>query len=242
VSSILITCRNINAVQQHYEPALRRCGWTGAIQLATPDQPLPPLADFLGLVLTGGDDIHPCRWDPREALDPTAEPDPARDELEIRAVGQAWALGRPILGICRGEQLLNVALGGSLFQDLPSRLGLEPGLHRRGSSAQPELAHPVRVDPGSRLGRLLGVEELEVNSRHHQAVDRISAELRAVAWCRSASAGQPPVELVEAIEARDPGRWALGVQWHPENLVGLDSPAGQGAKAIFRGFLAALEP
>jgi putative glutamine amidotransferase len=189
--------------------------------------------------MTGGRDIHPRRWDRSEALDPTADPDEERDELELQAVGKAWELGLPILGICRGEQFLNVARGGSLIQDIPGALGVEPGLHDRGTSQKPELAHAVTVAPGSRVAALVGALEVDVNSRHHQAVKGVAPDLKAVAWYRGPSQGGEP--LVEAVEARDPGRWAVGVQWHPENLVALEGPAGQAALGIFRGFVQALQ-
>ena len=238
MSSILIICRRKPAVERHYLPALRLGGWTGTIQVASPGDPVPELAAFAGLLMTGGDDIHPRWWDPEEPPHATAELDEERDALEIPAVRQAWALGLPILGICRGEQLLNVALGGSLIQDIPSRLLLEPGLHNRGTSDIPEWAHAVTVAADSRLAALVGGTRAEVNSRHHQAVLRVAPELRAVAWHRAAR--QEGDGLVEAIEAVDPARWVLGVQWHPENLVGQDGPMGAAALAIFRGFNGAL--
>jgi putative glutamine amidotransferase len=189
--------------------------------------------------MTGGDDIHPRHWDEQEALDPQAEPDEERDALELPAARRAWELALPILGICRGEQLLNVALGGSLFQDLPRQLGLESDLHRRGTSQVPELAHTVTLAPESRLVRLTGLLEVQVNSRHHQAVLRVAPGLRAVAWHRAPL--QEGAGLIEGVEAVAPDRWVVGVQWHPENLVGLEGPAGAAALAIFQGFVRALE-
>jgi putative glutamine amidotransferase len=231
VSSLLLTCRNKSAAERHYLPAIRLGGWTGEIHVATPGSPLPALETFQGLLMTGGDDIHPRWWDPAEPVHPEADPDGDRDDLEIPLIRRAWDLRLPILGICRGEQALNVALGGSLIQDLPSRFGLKPDFHRRGSSDRPELAHPIELEPTSRLARLLGVTEVEVNSRHHQAVLRVAPPLRAVAWHRNPMPG-----IIEAIEAVDPERWVLGVQWHPENLVGLDGGTGAAARAIFQGF------
>ena len=239
VSRLLITCRNKSSVERHYAPAIRLGGWTGEIVLVSPGDPVPPLEGFSGVLLTGGDDIHPCRWDPAEPLHPEAEPDPDRDALEVPLARDAWRLGLPILGICRGEQLLNVALGGSLIQDIPSHYGCDPGLHRLGSSDQPpELAHRVVVAPESRTRTLLGAAEVPVNSRHHQAVGRVAPGLRAVAWHLDTDRdGQP---LVEAVEAADPDRWVVAVQWHPENLVNLEGPAGACALGLFRGFVQAL--
>jgi putative glutamine amidotransferase len=237
VSSLLITCQNKSAAERHYVPAVRLGGWQGDIQLATPGAPAPSLDGVAGLLLPGGYDIHPCHWDEAEALHPTAELDTPRDALELPLAREAWARGLPILGICRGAQLLNVALGGSLVQDIPSRFGLEDSLHRRGSSEEADEAHAVRVQAGSRLAQLVGATRIQVNSRHHQAVLRLAPDLKAVAWHRGGPDGP---ELVEGIEAKDSGRWAVGVQWHPENLVRLENATGQAARGIFQGFAEAL--
>lgn len=236
VSSLLITCQNKAAVERTYVPALRMGGWAGPIQVASPGGPPPSLDGVAGLLLPGGFDIHPRWWDEDEALHHTAEPDDARDELEIPLAREAWRRGLPILGICRGEQLLNVALGGSLIQDIPNHCGLDDGLHRRGNSEEADEAHRVTVAPGSRLAALTGAGEVTVNSRHHQAVLAVAPCLRAVAWFRDPERG---VELVEGIEAAD-GRWVVGVQWHPENLVGMGNGTGKAAQGIFRGFAQAL--
>jgi len=236
VSRLLITCNNKSAIDRSYTPAVRLGGWTGPIQVATPEDPVPSLDGVAGLLLAGGPDIHPRWWDPEEALDPTAEVDEARDHLEIPLAREAWRLGLPILGICRGEQLLNVALGGSLIQDIPSRCGLAPALHNRGTSQVPEEAHPVDLAPGSRLAAWAGTLAPVVNSRHHQAVLRVAPGLRAVAWWRG---DDPAQALVEGVEARE-DRPVLGVQWHPENLAGLDTPAGRAALGVFLGFVRSL--
>lgn len=235
VSRLLITCNSKSAIDRSYIPAVQLAGWTGAIQVVTPEDPAPSLDGVTGLLLAGGPDIHPRWWDPDEAPDRTAELDEARDHLEIPLAREAWRLGRPILGICRGEQLLNVALGGSLIQDLPSRCGLAPDQHNRGTSQVPEEAHAVELAPGSRLAAWAGTLAPVVNSRHHQAVLRVAPELRAVAWWHGD--GQT---LVEGVEALDPDRPVLGVQWHPENLAALDTPAGRAALGVLRGFVRTL--
>jgi putative glutamine amidotransferase len=205
-----------------------------------PGDPIPTLEGVQGLLLTGGDDIHPSRWDPAEPVHPAAEPDPDRDALEIPLARRAWDLGLPILGICRGEQLLNVALGGSLIQDIPSHFRCEAARHQVGSSTLPPvLAHRVTVDPASRLRALVGAPEVDVNSRHHQAVARLAPGLRAVAWHPATEKdGQP---LVEAVEALDGSKWVVAVQWHPENLVTLGNPAATAALGLFKGFAQALQ-
>ncbi len=237
MSSLLITCQNKSAVERHYIPAVRLGGWTGEILLATPVAPAPSLDGVAGLLMPGGYDIHPCHWDEDEDLHVTAEPDESRDALEIPLTREAWRLGLPILGICRGEQVLNVALGGSLIQDIPSHLGLEDARHRRGTSEEADEAHRVAIAAGSRLAGLVGGTEVMVNSRHHQAVLQVAPCLRAVAWFREGPDGP---DLVEGVEAQDPGRWVVGVQWHPENLVRLETGTGRAALGIFRGFAAAL--
>jgi putative glutamine amidotransferase len=237
VSSLLITCQNKSAVERHYIPALRLGGWQGEIILATPGASAPSLEGVAGLLMPGGYDIHPCHWDEDEALHHTSELDAPRDALELPLAREAWNRGLPILGICRGEQVLNVALGGSLIQDIASRFGLQDSLHRRGSSEDADEAHPVRVTPGTRLAQLVGGTEVLVNSRHHQAVQRVAPGLKAVAWYRCSPEGP---ELVEGIEAEAPERWVVGVQWHPENLVRLENGTGRAALGIFQGFVAAM--
>jgi len=237
VSSLLVTCQNKSALERNYLPAVRQGGWTGEIVLAAPGAPPPSLEGVVGLLMPGGYDIHPRHWDEDEALHHTAELDELRDALELPLAREAWRLGLPILGICRGVQVLNVALGGSLIQDIPSHCGLDGDLHYSGTPEEAVEAHPVAIAPGSRLAALVGGTEASVNSRHHQAVLRVAPGLRAVAWYRDPEQGQ---ELVEAVEAEDPSRWVVGVQWHPENLVTLDGPTGQGALGIFQGFAAAM--
>ncbi len=238
VSSILVACGNKSGAEKHYLPALRRGGWGGEICLVAPGDVLPPLEMVNGLVLCGGMDIHPRLWDEVEALHPAAEVDEIRDAFEVPLVRQAWCLGLPILGICRGEQILNAALGGSLIQDIPTHFGCEPERHRHGSSETPELHHALRLVPDSRLAGLMGCTDLRVNSRHHQAVKRLAPGLRAVGW-HPDTVHPETGPLIEALEAEDASRWAFGVQWHPENLEGLDDGNGEAARRIFRGFAAA---
>nr|WP_320133434.1 gamma-glutamyl-gamma-aminobutyrate hydrolase family protein [uncultured Holophaga sp.] len=234
MSSLVLTCRDKESAFRYYVSALRQAGWAGGVELLAPGDPAPDPAPVAGLLLLGGADVHPSEWDPAELVHPKAEPDPDRDALELPLIRRAWALGIPILGICRGVQTLNVALGGSLHQDIPEHFGVEPGLHQRGTPAVPELAHGVELDPDSGLSALLGCTRLEVNSRHHQAVKRLAPGLRAVAWHPGTRDGQGA--LVEALESEDGTRFALGVQWHPENLVGLDGLPGDAARRLFLAF------
>ena len=236
MSSILVSCRNKSGAEKHYLPALRGAGWDGPIDLLAPGDPMPGLDGVAGLLLTGGLDIHPCHWDPAEPVDPTAEPDLDRDAQEVPLVRAAWARGLPVLAICRGEQVLNVALGGSLVQHIPAHYGCDPGRHQHGTADVPDLHHRVQLAPGSRLRALLGEDVFLVNSRHHQAVKRIASPLRAAGW--HLDTGHPDTgPLIEALEAADPGRWVFGVQWHPENLIHLKGPAGDAARDLFSAFV-----
>ena len=165
-----------------------------------------------GLILTGGGDIDPARFG--EAPHPkTADVSPARDALEIELVERAVHDEVPLLGICRGLQVLNVALGGSLHQHLPA----QPILH---SQAEPRdrPTHAVKVmGEGTRLGRVLGALEVQVNSMHHQGIHRLGRGLREVAWA--------PDGVIEGLEMDGTGRFVIAVQWHPEELVGHDASA-----------------
>lgn len=163
-----------------------------------------------GLLLTGGGDIDPALY--REAPHPTSAPaEPGRDATEIALVRAALAGRLPVLAICRGLQVLNVAFGGSLVQDIPSQV---PGAVRHAVSDTPDtLAHDVRVTAGSRLAAVLALtpdmRSCRVNSRHHQAVARVADGFVV--------AGTSPDGVIEAIEHRS-APFCLGVQWHPENF------------------------
>ncbi|GLH74241.1 gamma-glutamyl-gamma-aminobutyrate hydrolase [Geothrix limicola] len=235
-SKLLLSCKNKSGAEKHYLPALGMAGWTGPIHLVAPGDPLPDLAEVAGLLLTGGYDIHPCHWNGDEPLHPKAEVDADRDAFEIPLVRAAWERDLPILGICRGEQVLNVALGGSLIQDIPDHYGCEPTRHQHGTSDVPEMHHRVQLAPGSRLRSLLGEDVFLVNSRHHQAVKHVAPPLAAVGWHLDTTHTETG-PIVEAIEAIDPRRWVFGVQWHPENLVTLKGPAGDAARDLFRAFI-----
>jgi len=239
VSSILVSCKSKSGAEKYYLPALRAAGWDGPIALVAPGDPPPDLAAVSGLLLTGGNDIHPCHWDASESVHPKAEVDADRDALEIPLIRAFWDRNLPLLGICRGEQILNVALGGSMIQDIPDHYGCEPTRHQHGTPDTPDMHHRVQLAPGSRLRALLGEDVFLVNSRHHQAVKRVAPGLVAVGWhLDTTHAGTGP--LVEALEAVDPARWVFGVQWHPENLIGLKGPAGDAARDLFAAFVTAL--
>ena len=238
-SMLLVSCKNKSGAEKHYLPGLRAAGWTGAIQLVAPGDPLPDLTKVAGLLLTGGHDIHPCHWDALEPVHPEADVDADRDAFEIPLIRSAWDLNVPILGICRGEQVLNVALGGSMIQDVPDHYGCESERHQHGTPEVPDMHHRVQLAPGSRLRALLGEDVFLVNSRHHQAVQRVAPPLVAIGWHLDTT--HPDTgPIIEAVEATDPNRWVFGVQWHPENLVTLKGPAGDAARDLFSAFVKAI--
>jgi putative glutamine amidotransferase len=182
-----------------------------------------------GLMLTGGGDVAPSRYG--EAAHATVEEaESGRDEFEIALVAAAHARNLPILAICRGVQVLNVAFGGTLVQDIPSQITGALTHSLPAPQHQPyELAHEVWVDKDSLLAKLMRErlvdEALAVNSRHHQAVKAV-----APGFVVSATA---PDGVIEAME--DPkARFCLGIQWHPENFF----RTGE-FRALFEGFLEA---
>jgi putative glutamine amidotransferase len=173
-----------------------------AATAADPDATLDPLD---ALVLAGGADVDPAAYG-AEPHPCTRGTRPERDAAEIPLARRALERDLPLLGICRGMQLLNVALGGTLIQHLPDDVG--HGDHRRHLGSFDDADHDVRLAPGSLAARVCGELRHATKSHHHQAVDRLGDGLVASGWSELD-------DLVEAVEA--PGaRWALGVQWHPE--------------------------
>ena|SRR5688572_4086917 len=157
------------------------------------------LRSVQGWVFTGGDDISPELYG--EAPHPSLRPgDPGRDRLDMLLARAVLAEGIPFLAICLGLQIVNVAAGGSLVQDIPSMV---PGALPHGKGAR----HRVAVEPGTRLAGILGTTEAEVNSYHHQGVKRVGRGFRVAA--------RSPDGVVEALE-REGEAFQVGVQWHPE--------------------------
>lgn len=235
MSSILITCKNKAHATKHYVPALRLGGWKGEIALTTPGDRPVDLKRFSGLLLCGGGDIHPSQWDEFEDLHPSANVDLERDALEAPLIRLAWELRLPMFGVCRGEQMLNVALGGSLIQDIADYFNVPRESHQFGCAEDSQPRHEVGLDLDSQLHALLAIRTFSVNSRHHQAVKRLAPELKAAAW-HSATSHPLTGPLIEAVEAIDSSRFALGVQWHPENLVERSDTTGKCALKLFQAF------
>lgn len=161
-----------------------------------------------GLVLTGGADLNPL-WYGEEPVEALQTVDPVRDLYELKLLKLAVDRNMPIVGICRGEQLINVAFGGTLYQDIPSQRPAHAIKHVQDLPAV-SASHHLSVVPGSQLAAIAGTQPLAVNSLHHQAVKTVAPGFRAVAFASDS--------VIEAIEAW-PDRPILGVQWHPESLV-----------------------
>src|SRR4051794_39801249 len=205
-------------VPDRYVRALRRAGARAVLITAPDDAPAAEILEpFDGLLLIGGGGIEPP---PHDAVPPEkiygGEPD--RDELEVKLTKEALAAGLPLFAICRGFQLLNVAMGGTLHQHLDDVAGMgRHGSPQDGGST----CHDVRVAAGSRLAKACdGAGTIHTcTSHHHQGIDRLADGLQAVAWSEDG--------LVEAVEPSSGDAWVLGVQWHPE-MTADDDPVQQG--------------
>lgn len=191
-----------------YVESVKRAGGAPRV-LRNSDDPAKVLAEVDGLVLTGGLDVDPALYG--EAPHETTETSPDRDAFEIPLSRAAIAADIPVLAICRGVQVLNVAAGGTLVQDIPSAIATD--LNHSIDVPKDHCAHPVRVVPGSRLAESLGahadLETCPVNSRHHQSVGRV-----APGFIETATSSDGIIEAIERPEAS----FCVGVQWHPENF------------------------
>ena len=230
VVAITATAKSVNGANRVVLNAayVRALEGAGIVPLVVPPLAHPEFAARLlervdGLVLTGGEDVDPSRYGAaRHEASGLAQAE--RDATELALVAAARERRLPTLAICRGIQLLNVALGGTLVQDLPSERGTgaahDPGGERSART------HDVTVAGGTRLAAAVGgATRLTVNSFHHQAVDRVAEPLRVTACS--------PDGVVEATEtAADDPWWVLAVQWHPEELT-------ESAKAWDRGIFSA---
>ena len=211
---------------EDYVRAVERAGGLPVIlPLTSPETALELAGRMDGIVFSGGSDLAPALYGERagEGANPPQE---ARDVHELPLLRELLKGSLPLLCICRGCQLLNVALGGTLHQDLV-RAGLPA--HSLAGHSLCQTAHRVRVRPGTLLERLVGSDEIPVNSFHHQAVKAPASGVRVAA----VDAGCE--EVVEAIELPDRPAFTLGVQWHPEALV--DSEPS--SLALWQGFLQA---
>lgn len=228
MTTILVSC-TIEDKAVAYVEALSTTGFSAAeIRVAaarsTPADDGPELvAQADGVLLCGGPDIDPNLYGEEHHPNANLAVVPERDALEWQILRAVRERKLPLFGVCRGMQTVNAFLGGTLYQDLAL---MWPGslLHDL-SFPQDALIHPVKkgIDRGSELGRLIDSEVSLVNSRHHQAVKDLAPGLRPVAHA--------PDGVMEALEGTDPDWWLWAVQWHPENLIRLES-----ARALWERF------
>jgi putative glutamine amidotransferase len=215
----------ISLGESYIQAVLRAGGVPVVIPVGLPEEDLQALLAHLdGILLTGGSDIDPQRFNGRPHPRVYGI-DERRDALELRLVRMAAEEDKPFLGICRGIQVINVALGGTLYTDISDQLPNALKHDWYPNTSRDFLAHPVTLAPDSRLAQILGGQSFEVNSLHHQGLERLAPPLRAV--------GYAPDQLIEAVEL--PGHpFGLGIQWHPEWLQDY-APQRQ----LFRAFIQA---
>lgn len=193
----------------------------GGLPVVLPCAPSPKVvAEYVrrcdGVMITGGDDIQPELYFPDvpvELRKTVGRNDPVRDLLETLVVKEAFTQQKPLLAICRGHQILNITLGGTLFVDIASQV--KTAINHSRLKHKDRVVHEVRLEPDSLLRQIFSREKIEVNSSHHQAVDRIAKALRVT--------GRAPDGMIEALELRPEEAhlmpYLVGVQFHPERLT-----------------------
>lgn len=209
-------------VYNNYAEALRRAGAIPVIIAPQPENAAEVVESLDGILLAGGPDCDPAAYNeaPHETVTEVLDPRRQSNDLSLAKAAREHRI--PTLGICLGMQLMNVAAGGSLIQDIDSHLDTEI---RHESMPEDRARHDVMVEQGTKLATLLPEAELNVNSSHHQAVKDIGAGLRITAHA--------PDGIVEGLE--DPRHpFYVGVQWHPEDMTGEAS-----AEALFDAFITA---
>ncbi|MEZ5331218.1 MAG: gamma-glutamyl-gamma-aminobutyrate hydrolase family protein [Thermoanaerobaculia bacterium] len=211
----VVVCAESTSHAVPYAGALRATGIRAeSIRLVTPDDPIDGLralgAEAAGVLLCGGPDIEPARYGQTARAEAGLTVMPELDAREWELLAGAHDARTPLLGVCRGMQVLNVFLGGTLYQDVKLEL---PGVTEHYIRTAPDfLAHDVEVlQPHLPLGELLSRERPRTNSRHHQAVRDLGRDLLPVAYS--------PDGLLEVMQLPPGGWWVWAVQWHPENLL-----------------------
>jgi len=204
----------------YVESVIRAGGVPIAIPLTSDKALLSRILDVVdGVIMTGGEDIDPLKWYGEEPLPPQGTIVPERDEFDIMLTRMAVERGLPLLGICRGHQILNVAFGGTLYQDIPSQVRAENRIKHSQSAPRYYGTHMITIEAGSLLNKQIGVDKVAVNTFHHQAVKDVAPGFKITA---RASDG-----VVEAIEKIGSDK-VFGVQFHPEGFTaeGIDTFLG----------------
>jgi putative glutamine amidotransferase len=216
---------SISINEAYLQAVVRAGGMPLMIPLDVTDEALRELLPRLdGVLFSGGGDVEGARY-ASDAHPQIREVQPDRDRVEILLVEEAIHLRKPFLGICRGIQVINVALGGTLFPDIPSQLPEALKHDYYPDWPRDYEAHAVTLDPDSRLATILGLAQLEVNSLHHQSIHQPAPGLWITAYA--------PDGIVEAVEL--PGHpFGIAVQWHPEWMQDHES-----MQALFRAFVQA---
>ena len=169
-----------------------------------------------------GEDVDPARYGEQRS-EKVRSVNAARDATEAALIEEARARGTPVLAICRGIQILNVALGGTLVQDIPSQC--ETTIDHDDEGARNSRTHEVAIEPGSIIAKAIGTDHLSVNSFHHQSVKRVADGMRVTA--------RSPDGVIEGIESTDDDWWVMAVQWHPEEMTDSAEPWDRG---LFKAF------
>jgi len=209
----------LDAVPRFYTEAVVAAGGIPVVLPVADTDRVPLILDRIdGLLLSGGGDIDPSRYGGK-SLPEVSGVDPERDEFELALAREAANRRMPTLAICRGMQVVNVALGGTLIEDIPTEFS---GSHDHIQVAD----QTVQLEPGCRLSGVMESEALRVNSLHHQAVRDAAPGLRVVGWSDDG--------MIEAVESSDASWPLLAVQWHPERMV--EDP---GARRVFSALVEA---
>jgi putative glutamine amidotransferase len=212
-----------------YVTALENAGLIPLIvpPLSSPGAASAVLDSVAGLVLTGGEDVDPARYGEKRH-EKVRNVNAARDAAEVALIKEAKDRGTPVLAICRGIQILNVALGGTLVQDISSQC--RTNIEHDDEGARDSRSHEISVVPDSLIARAVGAQHLTVNSFHHQAVKSVAEGMRVTA--------RSPDGVIEGIESTDEDWWVMAVQWHPEEMTDAAEPWDRG---LFKAFARKLE-
>jgi putative glutamine amidotransferase len=212
-----------------YVTALENAGLIPLIvpPLSSTDAAAAVLDSVAGLVLTGGEDVDPARYGEKRH-EKVRNVNPARDAAEVALIMEAQERGTPVLAICRGIQILNVALGGTLVQDISSQC--ETNIEHDDEGARNSRSHEISVEPDSLIAKAIGTDHVTVNSFHHQSVKSVAEGMRVTA--------RSPDGIVEGLESTDEDWWVMAVQWHPEEMTEAAEPWDRG---LFKAFARKLQ-